>query len=194
MGSETSQPHWSDLPQITEYSLLKLEETKFILADLSWLYEIYNYQEEEIESGKISLLRLFRDFSKLEDFIHICLTNNDTDFIYDFTTVYCEEDVINQDTDVLLTRMLEVFYHRIRNQVEADLSELPESGIDKINLIGFFRTTAVLAVADESIASYPTFAEMYGDLRIKKHVSAINNNTFCQTLGLSVSGELTSGR
>lgn len=176
---------WKDLPQVNAYCTLHLKEKKFLLTDLNWLYDWY--QADDVPESK-NVHSLMRKHFRLDDFIHKCLENHDTEFIHEHLAPELATNTLTVAQEELITELAMALFTNLHANLEESLN-FDESLIptpdnrNSYNLVGFFGTTAIIALGENvDYSRYPTFEEAYGDFNTAKWRDKICDNPVFQTV------------
>lgn len=190
---EGSNTHWTDLPQVTEYCLLRLKEKKFIFINLDWLHNWYHCEGDDPEENKV--FAMLRSYWTLPDFIHQCLENETTDFIYEKTSADMEVNALSAKQEEHLrnfaTGLYEAIHKRLIQSLDFDDRLIPNTeNNNAYNLVGFFGTSAIIGLGENvDYVRYPSFKDAYGDLRVKEWRDKICGNDVFQTIIPIIDGE-----
>jgi len=175
---------------VSEYCLLKLKQDKFIFYDIEWLYDQFNAEDEEKSSVCKNMRKVFHSF---EDFLHSLLSQENTDFIYELTQPLLDENTISNQDEIELSSFIEGIYIELHEKLGAILLEscidIPHSSF---NLVGFFSTTAIIALDETPPIRYPSWKELYGSVGAKDFRSKVSDNSLLQTLDIYVSDRYSS--
>lgn len=156
--------------QVSEFCLLHSRGKHFILADMEWLFELF--QNPSDENDEQSPLNYLKTYIKFEDFLNLCLTEKDTDFVYDIIQPSLDDNTMASEFELKMTALAENLYYRLHEQLNETMANTVVGdnidGDEEFRLLGFFLTTAVISIEPENTVKYPTFEEAYGNFGIDK--------------------------
>jgi hypothetical protein len=189
-SSENSNIQESTLPQVSEYCLLFLKETRFLLLDVSWLFELYSVGNNENGSA----LQYLTSLLKFEDFLDQSLINHDTTFVYELIEPALEENTLSDELYTQVCCLAEKLYLDIHTKICESLigsNFIPEdeAGHDHLRLVGFFSTTAIISIGDLPAPVYPTFEEAYGRFGITKWRDSVSHIPVLETFVPFIQGQ-----
>ena len=160
----TTISRYKTLSQVSEYCLLNTEEKTFLLLDMEWVSDFY----EEKDLSEITQLAadIIKQTLSLEELIDVCISEKDTDFVYQLVQPIADCNAIDREVEIEFCRLLEAIYINIQEQIAQALDITGNKKEYKgYNLVGFFRTSAIIAITEQPVIGYPSFKELYGDLR-----------------------------
>lgn len=196
-SSENSSTQVSSLPQVTEYSLLKLKENHFLLLDFQWLFDDFTAISHVDDKNKTP--ERLRSFMSLGVFIDHCLTQPDTEFIYALLQPSKEDNTMSDEQESELLSFAEGLYIEVQERVAVAIDNLyrdnpaVKESFESYNLVGFFMTTAVIALSTENlpVPAYPSFEESYGSFKVRDNEwsDKVRDNPILQTYVPFITGD-----
>jgi len=189
-SSENSNTREKDLPQVSEYCLLCLKETRFLLLDVNWLYELYSVGKNEDGSA----LQYMTSLLTFEDFIDHSLSNQDTTFVFELIEPALENNTISDKLYTEICCLAESLYLEIHEKIcecliGSNFTPSDEAGHEHLRLVGFFSTTAVISIGDLPTPVYPTFEEAYGRFGITKWRDSVSHIPVLETFVPFIQGQ-----
>lgn len=130
---------------------------------MRWLYDFYNCCDY---SGlKLEAFKKIREIFTLEEIIDCCISEKDCDIFHSTMQPFVNNNEITSELEVEILKILENIFLQVQEHIGESLSILvdDDSHIKGFNLIGFFDTSAIIALHDLETNYYPTFKELYGN-------------------------------
>ena len=189
-SSEVSSTPGNALPQVSEYCLLVLKETRFLLLDVSWLFELYKSGKDEPDGT----LRYLTSLMKFEDFLDQTLSSQDTSFVYEMIQPALDDNTLSDQMHTDVCCLAEKLYLDVHTKVCDSLvgsGLLPDDdpGHDHLRLVGFFGLTAIISIGDIPLPTYPTFEEAYGHFGVTKWRDSIRRIPVLETFVPFIQGQ-----
>lgn len=189
-NSELSNTQENTLPQVSEYCLLFLKETRFLLLDVSWLFDLYKIAGDEPDTALQYLVSLM----KFEDFLDQTLANQDTTFIHELVQPAMDDNTLSDELYVEVCCLAEKLYLEVHSKIcealiGSNLISDNHAGEDHLRLVGFFATTAIISIGDQPAQTYPTFEEAYGRFGITKWRDSVSRIPVLETFVPFIQGQ-----
>lgn len=187
--SELLNTQDSTLPQVSEFCLFVSKETRFLLLDVSWLYDLYTTKQEEVTA-----IGILSSLMKFEDFLNNILSSEDTSFVYEIIQPSLDDNSMSEKMNMKICCLAEQLYLDLHEQICQSLIDsnlIPDSatGHDHLQLLGFFATSAIVSIGDRPPETYPTFEEAYGHFGIKKWRDSLSSVPILKTVVPCLQGQ-----